>query len=226
MRYKLFKKTEIDKYLSSNCLFNKDQLEIINSVTPKDQIEIVDDGYGKYKSVKPEYARYILNLVTGFNYDFDILSETETNGEITTLARLTIRSNSITAFRTQRGKYKLKKSSQDINGKTYTRYSNIGDGYKAAATNALKKCMSEFMFFWDIYSSENQEVIIDEEEKKLSYADQNIVDKFKKAIERCKSNEDIDFELEKLQDNVSNKEILEICQKIVDDFHHNDKLFV
>lgn len=206
-RNKYLNKQDLELFHSVGGIFNEEQMSIINQRTPPDEIEEKIENGVKYKTVKSDYVKKLVTIVTGGNYNFKIKDQVFLSGskEVKTNARLTIFVGGKKYFRDQVGKSKC----------------NIpnADSFKASASDAFKKCASEFGFCWDIYTSENQEVII--EEKKLSYEDQKIVDKFKKAIERCETPDDIDFELEKLQDNISNQEILDICQEIVN--NHNLK---
>lgn len=153
-----FTEAEMKMFLTNKPLFNERQMKFINRKTPEAETEIKTDKSGfKYKSVKAAYLKALVTMVTGANYDFEIISEEFilSTKETKVKARLTIRSNGQTAFREQIGQHYLN-SRTDVKGNTSTTYSSdIGNGYKAAASDAFKKCASEFGFCWDVYGQEH-----------------------------------------------------------------------
>ena len=139
-------------------IFSRYQLKIINQPTPKEHIELKVDKDGfKYKSVKASYVKRLVMLVVGGNFDFEIKSREFIASTRETLVegRLTIYTFEGRAIvREQFGRHYLN-SKTEVNGnKTISRASDIGNGYKAAASDAFKKCASEFGFCWDIYGQE------------------------------------------------------------------------
>lgn len=140
--------------------FTKDQIKEIRKRTPKKEIEekVDDDGF-KYKTVKGAYVKKKLNLLFGWNFDFDILSENyyATSKEVVVKGKLTIRSNGQTASRTQFGKFNTRTKVEKIGRTTTFGPENIGNAFKSAGTDALKKCASEFGLFWDVYGQPRPE---------------------------------------------------------------------
>lgn len=91
--YNLFKKSELQTFLNQNPIFNDSQMNIINRKTPKEAIETKTDNAGNtFQSVKSGFAKSILMLVTGGNFNFEIKDQVflSTAKEIKTTARLTI----------------------------------------------------------------------------------------------------------------------------------------
>lgn len=155
-----FTEAELKMFLTNKPLFNERQMKFINRKTPESEIEIkTDKGGFKYKSVKAAYVKALVTMVTGGNYDFEIISEEfiPSTKETKVKARLTIRSNGQTSFREQIGQHYCNSKTDVEKNKTTTYTSDIGNGYKAAASDAFKKCASEFGFCWDIYGQEHAE---------------------------------------------------------------------
>lgn len=143
------KKEMID--LSEKAILSKDQLFEIRKPTPPSQIDILEENGIKIKSVKPDFAKKKLNHVFGFNFNFTIISKEyfKDSNIIIIHGRLSIKISDNIIIREQFGECK-------------TNNNNLGNAFKGAATNALKKCMAELGFFWDIYgdsqSLENTEI--------------------------------------------------------------------
>lgn len=156
-----FNKTELELFNNQSPIFSKTQMKIINRVTPKSEIEIkTDKGRFEYKSVKAAYVKALIMLVSGGKYSFEIKSREfiPSTREVLVEAKLSIHVGSEDVFiREQFGQHYLNIKT-DINGNTTKTYaSDIGNGYKAAASDAFKKCASEFGFCWDIYGQEHAE---------------------------------------------------------------------
>jgi hypothetical protein len=195
-----FTKKEIEMFNSQSPIFNDKQMYFINRKTPKDQIEILTDKEGRqYKSVKASYAKALLTLVTGGNFTFEIKSReyNSSSREAIVEGRLTINGNlcdrksfnSIT--REQFGQHYLSLSIKTEANKTTASIPDIGNGYKAAASSCLKKCMSEFGFFWDIYSQERA-TIKKESDPKISHADKVILQRLEHFLKNSKSGDEIE----------------------------------
>jgi len=110
-------------------------------------------GGQEFTYVTGNYVKRVLNYVFGWNWDFEIVSEKvfgmdSENGHIVVQGKLTVKSpdDQLRIVKTQYGradvKY-LKKSGNPV---------DIGNDFKAAATDALKKCASELGIASDIYS--------------------------------------------------------------------------
>ncbi len=101
--------------------------------------------------VEVGYVQQTLNFIFGFNWSFEVVSEEEKHGQIVVLGRLIITSPD--------GKHKITKmqyGGHDIMCKKNTRDAlDYGNDKKAAASDALKKCASEFGIANDIYWRQN-----------------------------------------------------------------------
>jgi len=179
----LFSKKELSLFNSQNPIFNEEQIKFINRKTPDSQTELKEDKNGcKYKSVKASYIKALLMMVTGGNYNFEVKSREifELTKEVIVEARLTIVVNGKTFVREQIGQHHLTPETITVteNGKQVSKSipSDIGNGYKSATTNALKKCASEFGFCWDIYNQERSDKK-KESLPALPYTEQKIIDR-------------------------------------------------
>jgi hypothetical protein len=138
--------------------FNKEQIKLLSKPTPDKEIEIkIDEDGNKYKTVKGSYMKRQMNLIFGFNYDFQIVSREFISGETLVHGRLTVRSSKLTIIKEQFGKNNVSFTTKTSGNRTVSSAANIGNSYKAAATDAFKKCASELGLCWDIYSQEPEE---------------------------------------------------------------------
>lgn len=137
----------------NNKIFSKYQLQLIAKKTPTKWTEKIEDENGNvFISVIPAYAKRFLNILTSFNYEFNILKEINSPYEIVIHAELTITGNDgIKTSRNQFGGFKYETHTDDNNVTTAV---NIATAYKSALTNAFKKCCAEFGLFFDVYSQE------------------------------------------------------------------------
>ena len=103
-------------------------------------------GGGTWTYVSGSYMKKQLNMLFGWNWDFEIISEqilTEA-GEVIVKGKLTCRSNGNTIVKMQYG-------NKDIMFKKGTQIPlSIGNDLKAAATDALKKCAAVVGFALDV----------------------------------------------------------------------------
>lgn len=108
-------------------------------------------GGGQWEYVTGVYVKKVLNYVFGWLWDFKITEEKiygleEGWGQITVQGELTVkdgRGNTITKTQYGRSEVKYKKNTKIP--------LDIGNDFKAAATDALKKCASELGIASDIY---------------------------------------------------------------------------
>lgn len=183
-KQKYFSESELKLFSQHNPIFNESQMKIINRKTPKSQIEEKTENGITYKSVKASYVKALVNLVTGGNYSFIIKEQSflSSSKEIRTTASLTIYSNN-------------KAFTREQNGKSECTAMNA-NSFKASASDAFKKCASEFGFCWDIYSND-----ITEPEKEsspeLTHKEKTILDRVDTFLSECKSLEDLEFEYNK-----------------------------
>src|SRR5438045_1504042 len=103
----------------------------------------------QFAYVEDGYVTERLNLVFGFNWDFDIVDKQILDDEVIVEARLTVRTpSSQTIVKTQFGGAEIKRHSS---GSKSGRPLSIADDYKAAASDALKKCASLLGIGLDLY---------------------------------------------------------------------------
>lgn len=97
----------------------------------------------KYVSfVDVQYMTRALNFAFGFNWSFDVI-ETRQEGEyLTVLGKLIVNMDGTTISKTQWGSQQLRAKME------------LGDGLKAATSDALKKCASMFGIAADVYAGE------------------------------------------------------------------------
>lgn len=167
--------------------FNLEQLKKIRHVTPASMIyERPAKGGGTWKYVKAADVIVALNTTFGGFWDFSIITDEATALEIAiktksvvVRGRLTI-TNPSTGVSVTREQYGRK----DVAFKKGTNEPmDFGNDMKAAASDALKKCVSQFGLFNDIYRDNELveiKIVSNEEEEK---PESTISEKVKKVIE-------------------------------------------
>lgn len=146
--------SEKDLSLSKNGVLNKEQLQHLLKVTPEKYIrERPAKGGGKWKYVSGGYVKKVLNLMFGWDWDFEIMEQLVLHGEAIVKGRLTCRIDGRTIVKMQFGnKDIMYKRETDANNERIPL--SIGNDLKAAATDALKKCAAEIGIAADIYNPE------------------------------------------------------------------------
>lgn len=145
-----------DLSLAEISALNESQLKYLLKRTPKEAVrKRPAKGGGEWEYVSGGWVKKQLNLMFGFNWDFEITNQMVLHGEAIVQGKLTCRSNGITIVKTQFGNkdvvYK-KQSAEDFNlGKERLPLS-IGNDLKAAATDCLKKCAAEIGIAADVYN--------------------------------------------------------------------------
>jgi hypothetical protein len=138
---------------------NAKQLAIILKRTPAQYVKTRPAlGGGTWDYVTGGYIKKCLNLMFGWDWDFEIIDEKimiEAR-EVIVKGRLTCRSAGKTIVKMQYGnKTIMFRKGSDIP-------LSIGNDMKAAATDALKKCAAEVGIAADIYNKEDfKEVLVD-----------------------------------------------------------------
>lgn len=143
--------------VSDNSL-NENQLDIILRRTPEVyKKKRPAKGGGEWTYVTGGYIKKCLNMMFGWDWDFEILGEQVLHGEVIVKGKLTCRTNGKTIIKTQFGNkdivYKKQNAEQIATGAPQIPLS-IGNDMKAAATDALKKCASEIGIAADIYNAD------------------------------------------------------------------------
>jgi len=174
---------------------NAKQLQFILKRTPQQYVKSRPaKGGGVWKYVSGGYVRKCLNLMFGFDWDFEIISQDILYGEIVVKGRLTCRCAGRTIIKTQFGNKEIaykKQSPEQIQAKEEKIPLSIGNDMKAAATDALKKCAAELGIAADIYNAEDfREVNVDIEEN-TTPIDPLVLDQWQTELKHCKTIEDV-----------------------------------
>jgi hypothetical protein len=135
--------------VESNSL-NAKQLDIILKKTPAQYVKKRPaKGGGQWDYVTGGYVKKCLNLMFGWDWDFEIIEQQVLHGEAIVKGKLTCRSNGKTIVKMQFG-------NKDIVCRKNTEIPlSIGNDLKAAATDCLKKCAAEIGIAADIYNKED-----------------------------------------------------------------------
>ena len=151
-----------DLSLVENNNLNANQLALILKKTPKQYVkQRPAKGGGTWDFVTGGYVKKCLNLMFGWDWDFEIIDEKIMHGEVVVKGRLTCRSNGKEIVKMQFGNKDImyRKLQQ---GETERVPLSIGNDLKSAATDALKKCAAEIGLAADIYNKEDfREVKVD-----------------------------------------------------------------
>jgi hypothetical protein len=164
-------KSEDLSLVSENSL-NPKQLKTLLKKTPQKYVkQRPAKGGGKWDYVTGGYVKKCLNIMFGWDWDFEIMDEKIMldSKEVIVKGKLTCRSNGKTIVKMQYG-------NKDIIFKRGSSVPlSIGNDLKSASTDALKKCASEIGIAADIYNKEDfKEVKVDVSDvKSLSYDDIN-----------------------------------------------------
>lgn len=152
---------------------NEKQLKLILQRTPKKYIhQRPAKGGGIWDYVTGGYIKKCLNLMFGWDWDFEILDEKILYGEAIVKGKLTCRSNDKTIIKMQFGNKDImyrKQNAEEISKGLERIPLSIGNDLKAAATDCLKKCAAEIGISADIYNKEDfNEIKVDTENTKYS----------------------------------------------------------
>lgn len=134
---------------------NANQLAQILKRTPKAYVKKRPaKGGGTWDYVSGGYVKKVLNLMFGWDWDFEVLEDKIMHDEAIVKGRLTCRSNGRTIIKTQYGnKDIMYKRGTDAQGNRVPL--SIGNDLKSAATDCLKKCAAEIGIAADIYNKED-----------------------------------------------------------------------
>lgn len=141
------------KYMLVPSFLKEKQILKILQKTPKAHVFTRPGKGGKeFDYVTGTFMKKVLNYVFGWNWDFEIISEREINlekkneGQIIVRGKLTVKDGKgNTISKEQYGRVDVKYV------KDQNKFVDLGNDYKAAATDALKKCAAEFGIASDIY---------------------------------------------------------------------------
>lgn len=141
--------------LVDNNNLNDKQLALILKRTPAQYVKTRPaKGGGTWDYVPGGYMKKILNLMFGWDWDFEIMDEKIMHGEVIVKGKLTCRSNGKEIVKMQYGNKDImyRKLQQ---GETERVPLSIGNDLKSAATDALKKCAAEIGIAADIYNKDD-----------------------------------------------------------------------
>jgi Rad52/22 family double-strand break repair protein len=156
--------TQDELALVNNNLLNPDQLNQIFKATPPKYVKLrPGKGGGDWKYVSAGYIQKVLNLMFGWDWDFEIIDEKilVESAIVIVKGKLTCRSGDRTIVKMQYGR---KEITMKRGG---TGPLDVGNDLKAAASDCLKKCASLIGIASDIYSDEDfKELQVISEENK------------------------------------------------------------
>lgn len=145
-----------DLSLVENGLMNESQIKYLLKRTPKEAVrKRPAKGGGEWEYVSGGWVKKQLNMMFGFNWDFEITNQMVLHGEAIVQGKLTCRSNGVTIIKTQFGNKDVvyKKQTDIEKADRLERIPlSIGNDLKAAATDCLKKCAAEIGIAADIYN--------------------------------------------------------------------------
>lgn len=163
-----------DLSLVENNSLNGQQLKQLLKKTPKQYVKTRPaKGGGTWNYVSGGYVKKCLNLMFGWDWDFEIVSEQITAGEVIVKGRLTCRTNGHQIVKMQYGNKDIiyRKAAPGEERQPLS----IGNDMKAAATDALKKCAAEIGIAADIYNADDfreiNVLVTDDEQARNNLAD-------------------------------------------------------
>ena len=143
-----------DLSLVDNNALSAKQLDRLLSSTPAKYVkERPAKGGGKWKYVEVGYVIKVLNIMFGWDWDFEVLKDNMdlvlmgTADEVCVLGQLTVKSGGRTITKTQWGNKDVILTKKD------RKPLSIGNDLKAASSDALKKCASMLGIAADIYNA-------------------------------------------------------------------------
>ncbi len=144
-RHKLFMQT-----------LNEAQVDFLLQRTPRHEIKYRQGRGGlQFAYVEHGYVTERLNMVFGFNWDFEVVDKQILEDEVIVEAKLTVRTpGGQTIVKTQFGGADIKRHAS---GTKKDRPLSIADDFKAAASDALKKCASLLGIGLDLYGRDRPE---------------------------------------------------------------------
>lgn len=152
----IYSKDEIAEMLG-DLPFTDKQLNMLMAPTPSKFIHNRPiPGGGTADFVSGHYVMNVLNYVTAFQWNFEVLDEKIAFGQIIVRGQLSYpKKDGTMIIKTQYGRANIKYPK----GVTWQSQNaaplDYGNDFKAATTDALKKCASLAGVAWDIYGSED-----------------------------------------------------------------------
>lgn len=136
-----------NKYSVAKTWMSEKQIMHMLQKTPGQHVHQREGRGGmKFDYVTGVYVKKVLNYVFGWNWNFEIVSEEVHGDQIVVRGRLTVMGpNDQKVIKEQYGGAEIKRL------KDSRKPMDIGNDFKSAATDALKKCASELGFASDVY---------------------------------------------------------------------------
>ena len=141
--------TQADLSLANDNSLNAKQLQLLLKKTPSQYVrQRPAKGGGVWHYVSGAYVRKVLNLMFGWDWDFEVLSEMVQGNQVIVKGKLTCRVNGKAIVKTQFGckEIMMRKGTNEP--------LNLGNDFKSATTDALKKCSAEIGIAGDIYGKD------------------------------------------------------------------------
>lgn len=153
--------------------FTEKQIQAIVAATPQEVIKSrPGKGGGQWDYVPGWWFKKKANFVFGFSHDFEIIGERVDGDFITVKGKVTVRdpkTGNVIASKTDYGGAEIKYR------KGTKQPLDIGNDFKAAATDSFKRCMVQFGFAMDVYGkseSIQEGVIVQNDMKEAQYPSQ------------------------------------------------------
>lgn len=147
---KLISEKEIS--LIDNNALSVNQMNFLLKKTPEKYVKTRPaKGGGTWQFVSGGYVKKSLNLMFGFDWDFEVVKFEVIGKQAIVLGKLTCRCGNRTIVKQQFGRQDIKYR-KDTNEPM-----DLGNDLKGATTDALKKCASEIGIASDIYAKEEFE---------------------------------------------------------------------
>ena len=141
--------TQAELSLANDNSLNAKQLQLLLKKTPAQYVrQRPAKGGGVWHYVSGAYVRKVLNLMFGWDWDFEVLSEMVQGNQVIVKGKLTCRVNGKSIVKTQFGckEIMMRKGTNEP--------LNLGNDFKSATTDALKKCSAEIGIAGDIYGKD------------------------------------------------------------------------
>ena len=141
--------SQADLSLANDNSLNAKQLQLLLKKTPSQYVrQRPAKGGGVWHYVSGAYVRKVLNLMFGWDWDFEVLSEMIQGNQVIVKGKLTCRVNGKAIVKTQFGckEIMMRKGTNEP--------LNLGNDFKSATTDALKKCSAEIGIAGDIYGKD------------------------------------------------------------------------
>jgi recombination DNA repair RAD52 pathway protein len=141
--------TQAELSLANDNSLNAKQLQLLLKKTPPHYVKKRPaKGGGEWYYVSGAYVRKVLNLMFGWDWDFEVLSEIIQGNQVIVKGKLTCRVNGKAIIKTQFGckEIMMRKGTNEP--------LNLGNDFKSATTDALKKCSAEIGIAGDIYGKD------------------------------------------------------------------------